>query len=82
VLASEVLCASHALRTCIRERKIEQIVGLMEIGYREGNRTIDHSIVDLLLAGTISPDEAFYHCRDRKVLESALNTAAKAAKQP
>lgn len=82
VLASEVLCASHALRTCIRERKIEQIVGLMEIGYREGNRTIDLSIVDLLLAGTISPDEAFYHCRDRKVLESALNTAAKAAKQP
>jgi twitching motility protein PilT len=71
VLASEVLCASHAVRTCIRERKMEQIVGLMEIGYREGNRTIDQSIVELFKTGQITRDEAFYHCRDRKVIEQA-----------
>jgi twitching motility protein PilT len=74
VLASEVLCASHAMRTCIRERKMEQIVGLMEIGYRDGNRTIDQSIVELFKSGLITRDEAFYHCRDRKVIELALAT--------
>jgi twitching motility protein PilT len=74
VLASEVLCASHAMRTCIRERKMEQIVGLMEIGYRDGNRTIDQSIVDLFKSGLITRDEAFYHCRDRKVIELAFAT--------
>lgn len=71
-LASEVLCGSHAIRNCIRERKIEQIVGLMEIGHRDGNRTIDQSIMELVQNGLISREEALYHCRDRKLLEQAL----------
>lgn len=70
VLASEVLVPGHGIRNCIRERKLEQIVGLMEIGHREGNRTIDHSIAALLNAGLISRDEALFHCRERKQFES------------
>src|SRR6478752_2039785 len=54
VLASEILRPSHAVRNCIRDRKLEQIVGLMEIGYKEGNRTIDQSIAQLLEAGFIT----------------------------
>ncbi|RYD22908.1 MAG: PilT/PilU family type 4a pilus ATPase [Verrucomicrobiaceae bacterium] len=69
VLASEVLCPSHAMRNCIRERKLEQIVGLMEIGYREGNRTIDESVGRLLNEGFITRDEALFHCRERKSFE-------------
>ena len=65
VLATEVLRANHGIRACIRERKTEQILGLMEIGHREGNRTIDQSIAGLLGAGLITREEAFYHCRDR-----------------
>lgn len=79
VLASEVLCPSHAIRNCIRERKLEQIVGLMEIGHREGNRTIDESIGRLLDAGFITRDEALFHCRERKNFELA---AAKESKKP
>jgi twitching motility protein PilT len=70
VLASEVLVPSHALRCCIRERKLEQIVGLMEIGHREGNRTIDQSIAGLLNAGLITRDEAIFHSRERKAFEA------------
>ena len=69
VLASEVLVPSHGIRACIRERKLEQILGLMEIGHREGNRTIDFSIATLLQAGLITREEALFHCRERKVFE-------------
>ncbi|MEO5913656.1 MAG: PilT/PilU family type 4a pilus ATPase [Luteolibacter sp.] len=69
VLASEILRPSHAMRNCIRERKLEQIVGLMEIGYKEGNRTIDQSIAALLDANIITREEAIFHCRERKTFE-------------
>ncbi len=70
VLASEVMVPGHGIRNCIRERKLEQIVGLMEIGHREGNRTIDQSIADLLQARLITRDEALFHCRERKSFEA------------
>jgi len=71
VLASEVMRVSHALRNCIRERKLEQMIGLMEIGYREGNRTIDQSIAALLEAGCITREEGIFHSRDRRAFEQA-----------
>ena len=70
VLASEVLVPGHGMRNCIRERKLEQIVGLMEIGHRDGNRTIDQSIAVLLEANLITRDEAIFHSRERKSFEA------------
>jgi twitching motility protein PilT len=70
VLASEVLVPGHGIRACIRDRKLEQIIGLMEIGFRDGNRTIDQSITALLEAGLITREEAIFHCRERKLFEA------------
>ena len=70
VLASEVLVPNHGIRNCIRERKLEQIVGLMEIGHRDGNRTIDQSIATLLEAHLITREEAIFHSRERKSFEA------------
>jgi twitching motility protein PilT len=69
VLASEVLRPSHAIRNCLRDRKLEQIVGLMEIGHKEGNRTIDDSITHLLNANLITREEAIFNGRERKLFE-------------
>jgi twitching motility protein PilT len=65
VLATEVLRPSYAIRTCIRERKMEQVVGLMEISSKEGNRTIDQSLTELYEAGLITREEAFFNARER-----------------
>ncbi len=78
VLASEVLVPGHGMRACIRDHKLEQIVGLMEIGFRDGNRTIDQSIATLLEAGVITREEAIFNCRERKAFE----LTAKEAKKP
>lgn len=71
VLASEVLRTNHAIRNCIRERKLEQIVGLMEIGNREGNHTIDQSIAHLFESHIITREEAIFNSRERKLFEAA-----------
>ena len=70
VLASEILRPSHAIRNCIRERELEQIVGLMEIGFKEGNRTIDQSISTLFESNIITREEALFNCRERKLFEA------------
>ena len=61
--------ANHGIRACIREKKFEQLVGLMEIGYQDGNRTIDQSIAGLLQQGYITLEEALFHARDQKNFE-------------
>ena len=70
VLASEVLRANHGIRTCIRERKLEQLVGLMEIGFKDGSRTIDQSIAALLDSGFITREEALFHCREKRTFDA------------
>ncbi|MEM9238214.1 MAG: ATPase, T2SS/T4P/T4SS family, partial [Verrucomicrobiota bacterium] len=69
ILASEVLRTNHGIRACIRERKFEQLVGLMEIGHQDGNRTIDQSIAGLLDQGYITREEAIFHAREARNFE-------------
>ena len=69
-LATEVMRMNHGLRTCIRERKVEQIVGLIEIGQGEGMHTIDESLEQLLHSGQISLEETQFNCRDHRRFKS------------
>ncbi len=77
VLVTEILRPSYAIRNCIRERKMEQVVGLMEIGSKEGNRTIDQSLVELYEAGIISREEAFFNARERALFAEKSKTPPK-----
>ena len=67
ILASEIMKPNHAIRHCIREQKLEQLVGLMEIGHKEGNQTIDQSLTVLLDRGLITRDEAIFNSRERRL---------------
>lgn len=80
VLASEVLRANHGIRACIRERKLEQIVGLMEIGFKDGSRTIDQTIQMLLDNNFITREEALHNCREKRNFMEAPQPAD--AKKP
>ncbi len=73
VLAEEIMLVNHSIRNCIRERKFEQIDGLMEIGRKEGMFTIDHHLCELLKAGRITPEEAYLNSRDTTVLDDFMN---------
>ena len=71
VLATEMMRATHGIRNCIRERKLEQMVGLMEISRRDGNHTFDESIKALLAMELITHDQALHHCRNPRNLPEA-----------
>lgn len=64
VLATEVLAANPAVSACLRTGRMEQIVGIMEIGGKDGMHTIDASLDSLVEAGLITSEEAVQNARD------------------
>ncbi|MGK0187445.1 MAG: twitching motility protein PilT [Verrucomicrobiales bacterium] len=70
VMASEIMIPNYAIRSVIRDRKFEQILGLMQIGGHEGMHTIDDSLAHLLVNGYISHEEAIAHCRDEEFINA------------
>jgi twitching motility protein PilT len=72
VLASETLMATNAVRACIRDRRYEQLVGLIEISTKDGMNTIDESLADLYLTRQISKEEAMANARDPKNIEGLM----------
>ncbi len=77
ILASETLVANAGVRACIRERRWEQLVGLIEIGGKEGMHTIDDDLQRLYLAGLISKEDAIANARDRAQMETLRREPAK-----
>ncbi len=64
VMATETLVATDAVRACIRDRKTHMLVGIMEIGAGEGMNTLDVSLAELVMAGSITREEAVLNARD------------------
>lgn len=67
VLACEILVASHAIRSLIREGKVHQIYSVIQTGHKEGMRTMNAHLAELYtrrlvtlenaLSRTTEPDE-------------------------
>jgi len=65
-LASEILVNNSAVRACIRRGQMEHLVGMMEIGGKDGMVTLDSSLSDLVENNLITSDEALAHARDQE----------------
>gem|GEM_PF-685902 len=63
-LAAEVLVATPAVRALIREGKVHQIAGLMETGMKEGMRTMNQSLAELVRRGVVSHEQALGRSSD------------------
>lgn len=69
ILASEVMIMNPGIRAVLRQRRFEQLIGLMEIGHVDGMRTIDESLYELMIHEVISDDEVLAHARDKTRFE-------------
>ncbi|MDO7867410.1 type IV pilus twitching motility protein PilT [Nocardioides jiangxiensis] len=58
VAAYEVLTATPAVRNLIKEGKTHQLRNSLVTGMRDGMVTLEQSLSDLIVAGTVSEDEA------------------------
>jgi twitching motility protein PilT len=64
VVAVEVMTMNEGIRSVIRDRRNQQIIGMIEIGSRDGMVTIDEAVEQLYVAGSIDRDEALRNVRD------------------
>ena len=74
VLAAEILIANAAIRNLIREAKPHQVYSAMQMGQREGMRTLNMSLSELVKTGKISRELAYMKSMDVQELERLLNT--------
>lgn len=59
ILCCEVMVATPAVRTMIREKKVHQIYSIVQTGLKEGMKTMNQAIYDLYIQKHISYEEAF-----------------------
>src|SRR5258706_2261346 len=58
VAALEVMTGTTAIRNLIREAKIHQIPGTMQVSQKDGMQTMDMALVDLATRGVVTQEEA------------------------
>jgi pilus retraction protein PilT len=72
IAAFEVMVATTAIRTLIRENKMHQAHGLMEASRRDGSVTMDHSLQQLFMDRKILYEDAQRHLRNPKSIDPNL----------
>jgi twitching motility protein PilT len=76
VLAMEIMLPNTAIRSLIREQKLEQIPSMIEIGSGEGMMTMNQSLYRLLRRNLITMDTAFKNSQDPEGLQRLLEKGA------
>ena len=64
VVAAEVLVATPAIRSVIREAKIQQIYGLMQAGKKYGMQTLNDALFQLYISGEAKLEECMKRSAD------------------
>lgn len=77
VAAVEVLINNMHISELIQRREIDKIKDAMEQSMLEGSQTFEESLLDLVLAGTISKEEALSNADSRTNIEWLLANSSK-----
>ena len=68
VAALEILIPDDAIRNLIRQAKVEQIYSYMQTGSRSGMQTMEQALAELVVNGTITPEDAIVRSSRRSEL--------------
>jgi twitching motility protein PilT len=58
VPALEIMIGTTAVRNLIREGKIHQIPGTMQVSQKDGMQTMDMALINLVSRGVVTKEEA------------------------
>lgn len=72
VLAAEIMMPNQAIRSLIRDSKSHQIYSMIQMGQKEGMRTLNMSLADLVKAGKVTKESAISRSSDIPELERLL----------
>jgi twitching motility protein PilT len=76
VAAFEVLIATNPVRNLIREGRSNQLLNIMTTNQKEGMRTLEISLAELIAAGTITYEDALEVSAHPKELARALSATS------
>jgi twitching motility protein PilT len=82
VLALEILSATTAVASLIREKKTFQLPSVIQTGKKEGMQTMDESILALARSGAVSQEDAANHLSSRDLLTIGTRAAPGSAARP
>jgi len=74
VMACEILIATTAVRSMIRDDKVHQLLGIMEIGQQYGMQTMNHCLARLYQKRQISMTDALGRSPDAQSLQKLLDS--------
>ncbi len=80
-MASEVMVVNTGIGHCIRERRLAQLAGLIQIGAGDGMHTIDESLLELVLADRIAFPDAATYCTDPTYFQTQYQQAIQQKKR-
>ena len=72
IAAAEILIANPAVRNIIREGKSHQLEAVIQTGAEFGMQSMDHTLVNLIKAGTITYEEAKNYAVDLDELDRLM----------
>jgi twitching motility protein PilT len=81
ILATELMIVNSGIEACIRDRRLSQIPGLIQIGHADGMHTVDDSLIELLLAERVSLMDAMSHARDPNFVKEEFQKALKSQRK-
>ncbi len=70
--AVEIMLGSSAVRNLVREGKTHQLYAAIQMAGGQGMRTLDHAVLRLYQAGTITKEAAMAHAQNREQVEKDL----------
>ena len=72
IAALEIMVATPAVRSTIRDDKIHQIYSIMQAGKKHGMQTMNDALAQLVIAGDVSREDALKRSTDQQELLRAL----------
>lgn len=81
VLASDLMVVNTGIAACIRDGRLSQIPGLMQIGGGDGMHTIDDSLLELVLDSRISLPDALSYCTNQEYFRQQHQQAVQQTKR-
>lgn len=72
VVAAEILIATPAIRSMIRDDKLHQVQGMIETGQKWGMQTMSSCLADLVASGKLDRAEAMSRSPDPEGLQRAI----------
>lgn len=82
VAAMEIMVATPAIRTMIRERKTHQVNNVIMTGKKLGMRLLDQHLKELISEGRVTGEEAARYATEPDVVLAFANSGAKVEAEP